>query len=260
MPINEINYVRDPTTGQVLFDANGNPQIVADSTANTFGQLQIRVAYEVLGSPTTSDVQQAIWDAIAQYERETFWFNEMRFFGGVTGSLSALATVPGKEFYSYQDLPVLSNQPHIRDICVFAFNNRYPLRERTQQWINEASISPVWQGLPTDWCWVAGGVRIYPIPDMAYPLIIEGTIRFPTLINTSDYNVWTNRGEWLIRSEAKRLLFTNITRDAEQASMMELEIFGNPQTGRQGALAQLRRESMRRAGGTGRIRPSRSYV
>jgi hypothetical protein len=260
MAIVEINYVRDPATGQVLFRPSGAPQIVPDSTANTYGQLQDRIADEVLGSPTTAQIQNAIQDAIQEYQSESFWFNDMRTFGAVNGSQSDLQTVQGKEFYSSQDLPVLTNMPHIRNILVFAFDNRYPLAERTQQWMDDMSLSPTWNGLPTDWCWVGGALRLYPIPNQAYSLILTGTIRFPPLVNSGDYNVWTNRGEWLIRSEAKRLLFRNITRDNDQAEAMEMEIFGNPQTGRQGALAQLRRETMRRAGGTGRVRPSRGYM
>lgn len=260
MAIVEIDYQRDPATGQVTFGTNGNPMIVANSNANTYGQLQQRVQYEVLGSPTTADVQQAIQDAISEYERETFWFNNMRYFGGTPGAASNLQTKPGQEFYSFQDMPALVNYPHVSKIMVFAFNNRYSLVERTPQWIDDVSISPTWQGLPTDWCWQAGGLRLYPIPDNTYPLILDSTIRLGPLNADADYNAWTNRGEWLIRSEAKRLLFTNITRDSQQAQLMEMEIFGNPQTGRQGALTQLRRESTRRAGGAGRIRSSRSYV
>lgn len=256
----DITYSRDIYTGQALFDASGNPIFGTNAGALTYGTMQTRVAYEVLGSPTTSDVQQAILDAINQYEAETFYFNDMRTFGAVTGSSSDLQTVAGKEFYSDVDLPVLVNMPHIRDILVLAFNNRYPLNERTQQWIDEQSLSTSWQGLPTDFCWVGGSLRLYPVPNGTYPLILTGTIRFPGLVNLTDYNCWTNRAEWLIRSEAKRLLFKNIIRDADQAAAMELEIFGDPRTGRQGALAQLRRESMRKAGGTGRIRPSRGYL
>jgi hypothetical protein len=350
----DIQYQRDAATGQVLFDATGAPLIVADPTANTYQQLQTRVQYEALGAATAVDVQNAIQDAIQQYERETFWFNEMRTFelsfspgwylnggfinltlptsyptssaglspgalyanggfisavGGYTPvpgppiffmgsspatiaglnaaifpivdplvagqiwvdggflvvsgasniSSSGLQTVAGKEFYSSQDLPTLINMPHVRKIMVLAFANRYPLRERTQQWIDDQSISTTWQGLPTDWCWVGNAIRIYPVPNGGYPLILEGTIRFAPLVNPTDFNCWTNRAEWLIRTEAKRLLAQNIDRNAERVQAMEMEIFGNPQTGRQGALAQLRRESMRRAGGTGRLRPSRGY-
>ncbi|MDE2100782.1 MAG: hypothetical protein KGL39_26285, partial [Patescibacteria group bacterium] len=240
---------------------------IPNTSANTYAQLQARVAAEVLGFAASSDanngtsyIVNAIQDAISEFERETFWFNDMRTFGGSVGSQSDLQTVLGQEFYSYADLPVLVNMPHIRKVMVLAFANRYPLVERTQQWIDDVSISTTWQGLPTDYCIQAGALRLYPVPNGGYPLIIDGTIRFPPLVNQSDYNVWTNRGEWLIRTEAKRLLFTNVNRDADQAAAMERELMGEPATGRQGALAQLRRESMRRAGGTGRIRPSRGYM
>lgn len=259
MAIVEVNWQRDPSTGQVLFDSNGYPLVVADATANTYGQMQTRVTNEVLGAITSGDVQTAIQDAIATFERESFYFSDMRYFGDVSGSSSNLATVSGKEFYSSQDLPVLTNNPHISKIMVLAFANRYPLIERTPQWIDDQSISPTWQGLPTDWAWQAGAIRLYPIPDGAYDLILDATIRFAPLSASSDFNVWTNRAERLIRCEAKRRLFRELTRDNDQAMAMESEIYGNPGIGRQGALAELRRESMRRAGGAGKLRPSRGY-
>lgn len=259
MAILDITYQRDPASGAVLFDASGNPIYGTNTGANTYAQMQARVKNEVLGSPTTSDIQNAIQDAIAEYERETFWFNDMRTFGA-TGSASNLQTVAGKEFYSNVDLPVLVNMPHLRKIMVVAFANRYPLVERTPQWIDDQSISTSWHGLPTDYCWQAGSLRLYPVPDGGYPLIIDGTIRFPPMVADSDYSVWTNRAERLIRTEAKRLLFREITRDDLQVQAMELELMGDPRTGRQGALAMLRRESTRRAGGPGKLRASRGYM
>lgn len=262
MPYIDVAYLRDPATGVVLFDANGFPEYdnTANANANTYGALQTRVQNEVLGSPTATDVQNAIQDAILEFERESFDFNQMRYFGDVTGSGSNLQTVNGKEFYSNVDLPVLINYPHITKMLVLAFSNRYPLVQRTPQWIDDQSLSTSWEGLPTDWCWQNGSIRLYPVPNGGYPLILDATIRFAPMVNNTDYSVWSNRAEALIRMEAKRLLFRNITRDAEQAAAMELEVYGNPQTGRQGALAMLRRESTRRAGGTGKLRPSRSYM
>jgi hypothetical protein len=256
----DIVYQRDPATGQILFDGNGYPLYGPNPNANTYIQLQQRVQNEVLGSPTTTDVQNAIQDAILEYERESFDFNQMRFFGDVTGSSSDLVTVAGKEFYSNVDLPVLVNYPHISKILVLAFANRYPLIQRTPQWIDDQSISTSWQGLPSDWCWQAGSIRLYPVPNGGYPLILDATIRFAPMVANTDYSVWSNRAEALIRTEAKRLLFKNITRDADQAQAMELDLMGDPRTGRQGALAMLRRETTRRAGGTGKLRPSRGYM
>lgn len=248
-------YQRDPATGAILFDANGSPLVVANPQSNTYGAMQARVAYEVLGSPSSADVQNAIQDAISEYERQTFWFNDMRYFGAVIGSASNLETVQGKEFYSEQDLPALITMPNIRQISVLAFQNRYPLIERTPGWMNDQSFSTLRQGMPTDWTWQAGSIRLYPVPNMAYPMIIDGTIRFGPLAQPSDSNPWMNEAERLIRCEAKRILFTHITRDADQATMMDKEINAPG-----GALSQLRAESTRRAGGMGRLRASQGYL
>jgi hypothetical protein len=256
----DITYQRDIATGQIIFDSNGYPVYDANGGANTYNQLQDRIANEVLGSPTTTDIQNAISDAILEYERESFDFNQMRYFGDVTGSGSDLATVQGKEFYSNADLPALVNFPHISKILVLAFANRYPLISRSPQWIDDQSISTTWQGLPTDWCWQAGALRLYPVPDGNYPLIINATIRFAPLVNPTDFSPWTNRAERLIRVEAKRLLFRDIIRDADQVAAMETELMGNPGLGRRGILAMLRGEAMRRGQGSGSIRPSRGHM
>lgn len=257
-----LTFLRDATTGQVLLDVNGYPQFAANTGANTYGALQARIQNEVLGSPTTSDIQDAIQDAITQFEREPFYFNDMRTFGDVSGSLSDLQTTAGKEFYSSADLPIIANIPYIRHIMVLAFANRYELRRRTPEWIDDQSVSTTWQGLPTDWCWQGQSIRIFPVPNGTYPLILDGTIRFPPLVQTTDYNCWMNEAERLIRLEAKRILFVDIIRDAQQAQMMEAEIYGPAsfpaRPGRVGELSRLRAESRSRMS-SGTIRPSRGY-
>lgn len=264
MPILEIAYQRDPASGMTLFDVQGYPlfDATANSGANTYLQLQNRIKNEVLGSPTTSDVQNAIQDAILMYERTTLYFNRIRSFGGVPGSLSELQTTAGKEFYSNVDLPVLLNIPHISKVNVLAFANRYPLNSRTYQWMDDVSVSTTWQGMPTDWCVMEDGtLRLYPVPDATYPLILDATFRFKPLSVDADYNCWTNRGERLIRMAAKMLLFRDIIRDAQQTAIFEREVYGDPsRPGFPGELARLLAESQRRGSGSGaKLRPSRGY-
>lgn len=262
MPYIDIVYQTDPATGQLLFDADGYPlqDAVANAGAATYGRLQERVANEVLGAITTTDVQEAIQDAIEYFSSEDLYFNSIRYFGNLSGSSSQLVTVAGKEFYSYPDLHILANMPHIMKGMIFAFNNRFPLICRTPQWIDDQSISPTWQGLPTDFATYPNGMlRLYPIPNQAYQVILEGTIRLPPLSDDADFNVWTNRGANLIRYDAKRRLFTDLTRDEGQANKMAEQIYGIPNI-RQGELGRLRRETMRRAGGPGKLRPSRGYM
>ena len=257
MAIVDLSYARDPSTGVVLWDVNGYPQFNTNATANTYGQMQARIANEVLGSPTASDIQNAIADAIGIYDGSTFYFNSFRYDSTESGSASDLNTVPGKEFYSDVDLPLLINYPHINSVIVVAFGNRYPLVQRTNGWIDDNSISTTWKGLPTDYEFADNSLRIYPVPDGTYPLILNATIRFAPLVNPTDYNPWTNAGERLIRLEAKRLLFTDIIRDQSQAMAMAQEIHGVP--GIRGELGRIRAESLRRSGGAGKLRPSRGY-
>lgn len=252
-----LNFLRDPTTGVVLYDTTGYPQFATNTGAKTFVDMQNRIADEVLGSITSTNIQNAIQDAIAMYERETFYFNDFRYLGG-TPSTSDLVTVSGQEFYSQVDLPILTNSPHISNVVVFAFNNRYPLIERTRQWIDDVSISPAWNGLPTDWCWQGSSLRLYPIPNGGYPLILDMTVRFAPLVADGDYNCWTNEAERLIRLEAKRILWAEYLLNQQNADAIGMEIAGAP--GRIGEFARLKAESGRRVGGSGKLRPSRGYM
>ena len=268
MPYYDIVYSQDPATGFVVFDSNGFP--VQDPAANaglaatnTYGNLQAKIQDEVLGSPTTAQIQNAIQDAIAYFEGMTFWFNNIRYFGASAGSTSNLQTVAGQEIYSSQQVPILGNMPAIKNIMIYAFGNRYPLRSRTDEWIDDQSVSQSWEGLPTDYC-ISGGtsIRLYPIPNGVYSLTLIGTVRLPALVSLTDYGVWTNRAEGLIRQEAKRNLFMNITRNPTQVAAMESDLYGNPNIGRQGLLARLRRESQTRlgTGGGGKVRASRGHM
>jgi hypothetical protein len=261
----DLAYQHDPSTGQMLFDTSGRP-IFDDTTnqangVNTYAQLQSRIQNEVLGSPQTGDIQNAIADAIAMFDGDSFWFNTFRIFGDVTGSLSDLQTALGKEFYSQADLPTMISLPHISKALVLAFDNRYPLTERTRQWVDDVSTSPTWQGMPTDWAMQGGDLRIYPIPNGAYSLILDATIRFAPLSAPTDYSPWTNRAERLIRQAAKMLLFRDIIRDESQATVCQRAVYGDPTQPRLvGEFAKLKAESLRRAGGSGKLRPSRGYM
>lgn len=246
----------------MLFDVNGLPiqDPVLNATANTSLQLQQRVQNEVLGSPQVSDVQNAIIDAIGMHEAKTFWFNNFRVFGGVTGSLSDLESIAGVEFYNQTNLPALISFPHISKALILAFANRYPLINRTPQWIDDASISTTWQGMPTDWAIQGGELRIYPVPNSGYNFILNATVRFYPPQFGGDFSPWTNRAERLIRQTAKMLLFRDIIRDEGQATVFQKEVYGDPMFPmKQGEFSRLKAESMRRAGGPGKLRPSRNY-
>lgn len=253
-----LNFLRNSATGQILFDANGYPEFATNTGALTYLDMVTRIQTEVLGAITVTNIKNAIQDAISEYERQSFYFNDLRYYS-VSGSASDFETVSGKEFYSQADLPILTNMPHISKIMVLAFNNRYPLISRSRQWIDDVSLSTSWNGLPTDWCWQSNSLRLYPIPNGGYPLILDATIRFAPLSADADYNCWTNEAERLIRLEAKRILWKEYLLNDERAASIAQDIHGAPGLA-MGELGRLKAESMKRAGGRGKIRPSRGYM
>jgi len=228
--------------GRITYGTDGLPIYVptSQSAYRTYGTMQLRIADEMVDAAVmTSHIQNAIQDAIRDYEATDFWFNRLR-------DDQSFALMAGQEFYSPDDFDFLGTSPHIDRVTVLAFGNRWTLTNRTERWIEENSIQPTWRALPTDWCFTGQLLRVYPIPDQSYPLIFTGTMRWPMVSATQDANPWTDDAEVLIRARAKAILFRHILRDDASAQIMDGE------EARQ--LQRLKRESTQRLGGAGRIR------
>lgn len=231
---------------------------------SNYGQMQVQIATELgyrtdllfppsLGTlptglpvPTLSPIQSAIQNAIAKWERTHFYFNELQ-------SLNTFSTVVGQEFYVPTTPPltwdgggswdagtswdqtsgqtsILGTTIHIDKIWVLVSSNRYSLNPRTEQYMSDTSLNPAVQGQPIDYSYYAGTLRLYPIPDGAYPISIEGTVRFSPLQDVADSNAWTQDAEALIRTEAKLDILTNILKQPDLAAEQRAMIYGSGST------------------------------
>lgn len=231
-------------------------------TVGTYGHMQARIADEVLGGATTTQIQGAIQDAISDYQDQRFWFNECRFdqapltdasgqiitdaSGNPITGAPILQTVPKQEFYP---IPVsgqsgatntLSQIAHFDRLVLLAFYNRYSLIYKTPQWMDDESVGPYWYALPQYWSLDANQIRFYPIPDQSYPVYVAGTQIFPLLVNSADTNPWMIYGERLIRARASQRLYRVVLRNPEMAQVMEAEV--------QSALAALLARTAKRGG------------
>lgn len=215
----------------------------------TYQGFQNQIAYELgqrsdlLAAPSglaLSPIQQAIQAAIAKWEREHFYFNEVQ-------AINTFNTVAGQEFYTSVDSPYLGTNPHIDKIWVLIASNRYSLNPRTEQYMDDTSLSTSSQGQPIDYAYYAETLRMYPIPDGVYPMSIEGTKRFSTLTLTTDTNVWLQDAADLIKAEAKMDLLENVLKQSDLADRQKRLIYGDPTVpGDTGYLYALRSESVQR--------------
>jgi len=211
--------------------------------STNYGQMQATIAFELGGrSDLTTQIQNSIQTAIAKWERERFYFNELN-------AINAFNTVAGQEYYSSSSYAPIATIAHIDKIWALVSNNRYFFEPRTMQYLDEVSVNPsvAAPSVGVDYAYYGEQLRFYPIPDGAYPISIQGTQRFASLSDATDTNAWTQDAEALIRAEAKLDLYLNVLKDEEQAIIMKVQIYGDPsEPSTVGYLSALKGETMTR--------------
>lgn len=199
---------------------------------------------------TLSPIKNAIQTSIAKWEREPFYFNEV-----YNSATPLFTTVSGQELYTTSDAAGIATGSYITDLHALISANRWKLTKRPWEELEVLSGNPAARGQPSDWSYFAQTIRLYPIPDGAYPIRASRLQRLAALSADGDSNVWTQDGFDLIRSEAKRFLAVEMLYDVALATAMEFAIYGNPANPRdRGYLGVLKAESTRRA--RSRIRPT----
>ena len=206
-----------------------------------------------------SPIQNAIQSAIAKWEREPFYFNQTIAQTALSGPY-ALATAVGQEYYGAATTPTsavaLASVAKIRKLWLLIGGDRATLTERTSQYLDDVSRNPAATGAPTDWSYAGGLLRLYPIPNGAFPVGFEAIQRLAALGIASDANTWTQDAFDLIRAEAKLILAEEVLHDLELAALMQRAIYGDPaEPHRRGYLHALKAEGARRSG-RGRVRPT----
>lgn len=180
----------------------------------TYGAMQSRIADELDRTDLTTQIQQAIKTAIAKYDRKRFFFNESR---SVTFS-----TVDGQEFYTSADASAIPTLLFIDNVkLTISASDKIDLEPRSYGELEYLSTNSVTdEGQPTAYAYYSKQLRLYPIPDDAYPIRISGVFALSDLSASADTNAWMTDAEALIRARAKREVYTHVIRDLEGAQAM----------------------------------------
>lgn len=205
----------------------------------TFAVLKARIATELERDDLTDPIANAVLDAVKEYERERFWFNESRDL--------TFSTVAGQRAYTTAAGAWIPRVITVDDLFLTVSTQNRPLRKEDPaalELLNDAS-SP--NGEPYAWAWLNDSIILYPTPDDAYTVRAVAHWRLADLSADGDSNAWTTYAEPLIRYRATQLIHQTVSRDAEGAALLEPLIAK--------ALADLRAETSRRKT-TGRIRPT----
>lgn len=215
--------------------------------AATYIQLQIQIADEIgdrsdllpslLTSNANSPIKRAIASAIAKWERERFYFNEV-----YNSATPLFTTVAGQELYTTSDAAGIASAPEIDELRALISGTRVVLSRRSWGELEDASTNPSARGQPSDWAYFGQQIRLYPIPDTAYAIAASRLQRITALSADADSNVWTTDGFDLIKCEAKLHLAQQFLHDVQLAAEMKDAIYGP-----RGYLYMLKAETARRA-------------
>ena len=167
-----------------------------------FGTMKARIADDLSRDDLTSQISNAVLDAVKRHETRVFWFNKTE---------ATLNTAAGDQYYA---LP--SDLLQIDSLRITYNEEDDVLQPRSYQYIDDRSDI---QGEPTVFAIHREQLRLYPIPDAIYPLTMAYVYRPAALSADADSNVWTTDAEELIRASACRNLCLTIIRDPNYAML-----------------------------------------
>lgn len=177
---------------------------------SNFGTLRDRIADELDRADLTSQIEREIKSAIAYYERRRFWFNEKRI---------DFPTVASQEWYTSTDDSDIPNLLTL-DIAKIAITatTKHELELLPYAELEFSSDGgEADEGQPTSLAYFQKQVRLYPIPDASYSVVLSGIFALDALSASADTNAWMTDGEDLIRARTKRMIYSKVIRDRELA-------------------------------------------
>jgi hypothetical protein len=184
----------------------------------TLGVMKSRIADDLARSDLTSQIADAINDAIKHYEKERFYFNERRTI--------TFDTVAAQIAYSTTENVNIPNLVRTDAVFVTQASSKFPLARYHA--LDFDTLQSTAAGRPSIYCFserLNGGVsqlclRFWPIPDAVYAMIANGVIKLPALADDNATNAWTTEAEEMIRSAAKARLFAHVLFNFEAAQAM----------------------------------------
>lgn len=173
--------------------------------------LRSAVADDLERSDLNSQITTEINNAIREYSRRRFWFNMTR--------TTTFSTVAAQEFYGASDS---ANIPYLTQIDLAVLtdgSNKYPLIPVDNTALEMMDTPTMADNRPTHFSYVVDQIRLWPTPDAAYSIRIDGMVSPVDLSADGDSNVFLTQAFDVIRHSARRRVQANTLKDQNGALM-----------------------------------------
>lgn len=186
------------------------PVVVAPISQRTLGDLKARIADELARADLSPQIALAIDDAIAEATTHRFWFMETRGL--------ELPLTSGTATYQTSDIASLIE---IDRLALIVNGQRYTLRPMNDDELDRLNDGTPPQGQPYAYSRYGDQLTLYPKPQQAYTVKIDGLTAGTPLADDTDSNIWTTEGERYIRAMAKRELLAHVIQNSDAAQIQD---------------------------------------
>jgi len=170
------------------------------------GDLESRI-YREIHKTLSTDVRNAVLEAVEFYKTERFWFNEAHESFNITASAV------------YSMSLVIPKCINIDTMRVYQGGNPFVLQQQSWNYLDELDTGNVTADTPTDYAIHHEMLRLYPTPTATTSIQVTYHKGVTLSSSNSASTVWTNEGADLIRHRAKAILYSAVLLDPAQAQV-----------------------------------------
>lgn len=212
----------------------------------TLAIMKARIASEITRSDLTTQIANAISDAIAVYQSERF-----RFSDSPPNAPATFNTVVNQSVYTASDLAGIGTLFHIDGVYALIGSMQQPLRREAPGDLFELNENTT-GGPPTLYAYADNQLVLSPTPAGVYVMTLDAfrAVAAPASEDEAN-NPWMVEGERLIRARAKYEIAVHVTRNKMMADAMSPDEDARGAAWR--AYNDLKRQT-NRVNATGRIR------
>jgi hypothetical protein len=173
---------------------------------STLGDLESRI-YREVHTTLSTDVRNAVLEAVEYYKTERFWFNEAQVSFDVSlTSIYSLATI----------IPAMVN---IDTIKIYQGSIPYVVSRSTWNKLDEIDTGTAATPTPTDYAIHHEMLRFYPTPNVTTSAVVTYHKAITMTASNTASSVWTNEAADLIRHRAKAYLYAGVLLDPAAAQV-----------------------------------------
>lgn len=185
----------------------------------TLALMKARIASELRRSDLTTQIADAINDAIAEYQKERFRFSDID-----PAAPPTFVTVAGQSVYGAAANPIIASLLAFDYLFIISGAQLLQLEQDTPENLHRLIQIGTSQGLPLSWAYEGNSIILYPVPNQVYTLQLGADLSIGAPATDGEVNnKWMTDCERLIRARAKFELATHVLRNSQMAEDMSPE-------------------------------------